>query len=50
MAQHKAVVDELLGESTAIAESEAEFIEPSTRDVGIQCGKVTCMHKVTVNY
>ena len=41
-AQHKAVVNELLGDSIGES-SEAEFTEPiiATRDIGIQCGKIT---------
>ena len=41
-AQHKAVVNELLGDSTGES-AEAEFIEPIiiTRDIDVQCGKIT---------
>ena len=41
-AQHKAVVNELLDNSTGES-AEAEFIEPiiTTRDIGVQCGKIT---------
>ena len=40
-AEHKAVVGELLAEKEPDS-SEAEFLEPvTTRDVGIQCGKIT---------
>ena len=41
-AQHKAVVNELLGDSTGES-AEAEFIEPiiTTQDIGVQCGKIT---------
>ena len=40
--QHKAVVNELLGDSTGES-ADAEFIEPiiTTRDIGVQCGKIT---------
>ena len=40
-AEHKAVVGELLAEKEPDS-SKAEFLEPvTTRDVGIQCGKIT---------
>ena len=40
-AQHKAIVKKLLGDSTGES-AEAEFLEPiTTRDVGIQCSKIT---------
>ena len=41
-AQHKAVVNKLLGDSTGES-AEAESIEPiiTTRDIGVQCGKIT---------
>ena len=40
--QAKAVVNELLGDSTGES-AEAESIEPiiTTRDIGVQCGKIT---------
>ena len=39
--KHNAVVAELLGEKEP-DRSEAEFLKPATtRDVGIQCGKIT---------
>ena len=40
-AKHKAVVTELLGEKESDS-TKAEYLKPvTTRDVGIQCGKIT---------
>ena len=41
-AQHKAAVKELLSDSNGES-TEAEFLEPiiTTRDIGVQCGKIT---------